>query len=392
MPRLFTRMTARDTTEKHRASSPLELLFDLVFVSAIAQVAAQFAHAIVAGHAIETLFPFIQVFFAIWWAWMNFTWFASAFDTDDIPFRVLTLVQMAGVLVIAAGVPTTFEGGGFAAITVGYLIMRVGLIALWVRAAVQDVASRPTATRYALGLAVVQGLWLLRLAFPEGDAWWVFVLIALLDLSVPRWAERTGSTPWHAHHIAERYGLFTIILLGEGVLAATLGVQDALEVDGLSADLIVVALAGLVLLFTIWWLYFSEPAGEGLAVNRDRSFLWGFGHFFIFAALAALGSGLEVAVEYAGHHSEVAASTVSFAVAVPVAVFLVLLWAVHAPIVERNAIHPVATAVAVAAVLALPFATSALGFGGVLVGITVVVVALLAVTLVGEGRRSRVED
>ena len=86
------------------------------------------------------------VFFAIWWAWMNFTWFSSAYDTDDVLFRVFTLVQMAGVLVLAAGVPKAFDESDFLVITIGYLIMRIGLIAQWVRAAIEHPDGRVTAT------------------------------------------------------------------------------------------------------------------------------------------------------------------------------------------------------------------------------------------------------
>ena len=72
------------------------------------------------------LVAFLQVFFAIWWAWMNFTWFASSYDTDDVAYRLLTLVQMAGVLVLAAGVPAAAEHSDYRAVTLGYLIMRIG--------------------------------------------------------------------------------------------------------------------------------------------------------------------------------------------------------------------------------------------------------------------------
>jgi low temperature requirement protein LtrA len=388
MPRLLTRMSARDTAEAHRASSPLELLFDLVFVAAIAQVAAQLAHSIADGHTLETIGPYLMVFFAIWWAWMNFTWFASAYDTDDVAYRGLVLVQMAGVLILAAGVPASFSGadGGFAAVTFGYLVMRVGLVALWVRAGVQHPEGRATAFRYAAAISAVQVLWIARLALPDGGPWWIFVVIAAIDLSVPLWAERTGHTAWHPHHIAERYGLFTIIVLGESVLAATLGVQDALEGGGLSADLIVIALAGLTLLFVLWWLYFSEPAGDGLARRRDLSFVWGYGHYLIFAALAALGAGLEVAVESAGHHTETPDTVVALAVAVPTAVFLVMLWAVHAPIVDRVVINPLAIGASAALIVAAAFLAPAVGVAGALVAIVVVLVALLAVTLRSESR------
>ena len=386
MPSLITRMTARDTTQAHRPSSPLELLFDLVFVVAIAQVAVQLAHAIAEGHVVESLAPYCMVFFAIWWAWMNFTWFASAYDTDDVPYRILVLVQMAGVLILAAGVPSAFSGGGFTAVTIGYLVMRVGLVSLWVRAGIQHPQGRATAFRYAAGITVVQIFWLSRLAFPDSSPWW-FLLIALADLSVPLWAERTGKTAWHPHHIAERFGLFTIIVLGESVLASTLGVQDSLDGGGLSAELVVIALAGLTLLFVLWWLYFSEPAGDGLDRRRNLSFVWGYGHYVIFAALAAVGAGLEVAVESAGHHTEVTDQVVAFAVGVPVAIFLVMLWAVHAPIVDRVVINPLAIAVSVVVIVLLPLSAPAIGVAGALVAMVVVLVALLASALVVEARR-----
>src|SRR3954454_1022101 len=156
-------MTERAIDEPHRASSPLELLFDLTFVVAVASVTAQLAHGIAGGHAVDAILPFLQVFFAIWWAWMNFTWFASSYDTDDVPYRLLTMVQMAGVLVLAAGVPAAVEGSGFPGVTLGYLLMRMGLVAQWLRAGVEHPAGRRTAFRYAAGITVVQALWLLRL-------------------------------------------------------------------------------------------------------------------------------------------------------------------------------------------------------------------------------------
>jgi len=384
-------MIARDTTESHRASSPLELLFDLTFVVAIAQIAVQLAHAIEQGHGVEKIVPYIMVFFAIWWAWMNFTWFASAYDTDDVPYRLLTLLQMGGVLVLAAGVPSAFEGDGFGAVTLGYLIMRIGLVSLWIRAAVQHPAGRTTAIRYAIGISVVQALWLARLGLPEDWATWSFVVIAVLDLAVPPWAERTGTTAWHPHHIAERYGLFVIILLGESVLASTVGVQSSLA-TGISVDLVVIAISGLVLLFTLWWLYFSEPAGEGLERNRNRSFLWGYGHFGIFAALAAVGSGLEVAVQStvgaSEDHHAVEAHVVALAVALPVAIFLVLLWLLHAPIVDRVVVHPVAIVSVAAAVLAVTLVADELGVAASLEVIAGMIVVLLAITLADQSRRA----
>ncbi|HMH59371.1 MAG TPA: low temperature requirement protein A [Galbitalea sp.] len=300
------RMSARDTAEAHRGSSPLELLFDLTFVVAVAQVAGELHNEIEAGHALQGIVPFVMVFFAIWWAWMNFTWFASAYDTDDVLYRLLTLVQMAGVLILAAGVPASFEHQDFFGITLGYFIMRVGLVAQWVRAAVENPEGRTTATRYAIGVTVVQLGWLARLLLPTDAAnqWWTvylaFVLLVALEFLVPFWAERPGMTTWHPHHIAERYGLFAIILLGEAVAVLAASSGAIVTAGDRVGPLITVGTSALVLIFGLWWLYFLQPTGEGLAAHRGGSFFWGYGHYLVFAALAAFGAGVGVVTSYAG--------------------------------------------------------------------------------------------
>ena len=277
-------MTARTVNEPHRAATPLELLFDLTFVVAIAAVVVQLGHGVAEGHAVEVVGPFLQVFFAIWWAWMNFTWFASSYDTDDVPYRLLTLLQMGGVLILAAGVPSAFGAGDYRAVTLGYLVMRVGLVAQWLRAAREDPEGRGTAIRYAAGISAVEVLWLVRQLLSElgvltGAApVLVFVALAGAELAVPAWAERNWRTSWHPHHIAERYALFTIILLGESVLAVSTGFADVVGA-GLHGSLIVIAVSGLVLLFALWWLYEMEPSGDGLSDRRERSYLWGYGHY-----------------------------------------------------------------------------------------------------------------
>ena len=130
-------MVPRDTEAGHRGSTSLELLFDLTFVVAVAQAAHSLAEHLTEGHIASGIEGYASVFFAIWWAWVNFTWFASAFDNDDVPYRLLTLLQMSGVLVLAAGVPRAFDGG-FTTVTVGYVIMRVALLIQWLRAGLSD--------------------------------------------------------------------------------------------------------------------------------------------------------------------------------------------------------------------------------------------------------------
>src|SRR5207342_2942999 len=124
---LRTPMRGRPIDEQHRVATPLELLFDLTFVVAVAQVAAELAHGIARDEVAHSLVGYLTVFFGIWWAWMNFSWFASAYDTDDVPYRLLTLVQMAGVLILAAGVPAAFNDFDLRASVAGYVLMRVAM-------------------------------------------------------------------------------------------------------------------------------------------------------------------------------------------------------------------------------------------------------------------------
>ncbi|MBT2233571.1 low temperature requirement protein A [Nonomuraea sp. NEAU-A123] len=392
--RIRVRMSSRAIDEPHRASSQLELLFDLTFVVAVAAATAQFAHGIADGHGLAALVPFLQVFFSIWWAWMNFTWFASSYDTDDVAYRVLTMVQMAGVLVLAAGVPAAAGHSDYGIVTLGYLIMRIGLVAQWLRAGLEDPARRRTALRYAVGIIIVTMGWLLRFLFAETGALpssaglLSFVCLVVLELAVPRWAERARATNWHPHHIAERYGLFTIILLGESVLAASRGVEGALEADQTSVPLVVIAGSGLVLLCALWWLYFLVQAGEGLSDRRDRSYLWGYGHYGVFAALAALGAALEVAVEQSGHDVAASPLALGYAVALPVGLYLALLWAIHALVVTEPVIHSAAVLGCVTVILLLPLAAPRIGVAAVVAAITAGCVLLVAVTITSAAARS----
>ena len=317
-------MRARDTTEDHRVATPLELFFDLCFVVAVAQASAGLHHGLAEGQLRDGVTSYLLVFFAIWWAWMNFSWFASAYDVDDVLYRLATLVQITGVLILAAGIPRAFESSDFDVMFVGYLVMRSGLVFQWLRAAHDNPSTRTTAHRFAAGVTLCMGGWAIVLAL--GWPLWAFCVAAVCEMAVPVWAEAAEHTPWHPHHIAERYGLFTLIVLGESVLAASIAFQAALDEGGASATLIVNAVGGLLIVFSMWWLYFAKPAAPFLVSNRI-GFVWGYGHYFVFASAAAVGAALALNVDHVLHRDHVSDTTAGLALSVPVAVFLVVLWA-----------------------------------------------------------------
>lgn len=301
--RLFL-MRGRDPHEPHRGSSPLELLFDLTFVVAVGVAAAHMADMIATGHAASAVIAFVFAMFAILVGWINFSWFASAFDTDDWAYRACTMIQMIGVVVLALGLPSTFhsievgEHVDVRMLVAGYVVMRVGMIALWLRVARRSETYRQVAVRNALCIIIIQVGWVI-LAVVDLSLIPTFVVIAVLgtlELLLPVLAQgRADGTPWHPHHIADRYGGFAIIALGEGVVGAVassrgaLGGSSGLDWD---VDAVLVVVAGIGLTFAMWWTYFLTPFGDLLRLRQKRGYLFGYGHIPVFMAIAATGAGL----------------------------------------------------------------------------------------------------
>ncbi|MGH2392341.1 MAG: low temperature requirement protein A [Candidatus Limnocylindria bacterium] len=339
-------MTGRDPNEPHRTASPLELLFDLCFVVAVAQAGTALHDDLAGGQIAHGLVSYLIIFFGIWWPWVNYTWFASAYDTDDVGYRLLTFVQIAGVLVATAGIPSAFDDLDFRVGVLGYVIMRIALVAQWIRAAREDPGGRSVALRFAVGIGLIQLGWVARLAI--GPPWDVpaTLLLILGELAIPVWAERSGRpTPWHPGHISERYGLFTIIVLGECVLAATIAAETAFSAEGFSPALLAVALGGLLLVFSLWWSYFKRP----VVVDRNQpmrvAFVFGYGHYVIFASVAALGSGLQVATETIQNMTQLRPEVAALTVGIPVAIYLVAVSILHARPRTLRALVPVALTV-----------------------------------------------
>lgn len=378
--RLRGRAVLRDPDEGHRAATNLELFFDLVFVVAVGRVAAALHHQLGEGHVAHGLLGFSTVFFAIWWSWVNYTWFASAHDSDDVGHRLLTFVQMAGALVIAAGATRAAEDQDFLVVTIGFLIARCGLIWSWLRVARDQPQERSRALRYATGLAATQSLWLLRLLVPDRFGLTSFLVLAVVELAVPAWAERAVKYPrFHPGHIEERYGLFVIILLGETILSATGGFQAAFDAGGLTLDLALVGGGAMVLAFTMWWLYFDHPGH--LTPPAESAFQWGYAHLLVFASIAAAGGGVALEADMLmGHGGDSHLERIAaLSVAIPTAGYLlglVLLMKVRGTRLRAIRIWPklvgAATCVIIGLVASVPLAAA--GCAGVLLTLTTTMV------------------
>jgi low temperature requirement protein LtrA len=332
------RMSGRDPRESGRGATPLELLFDLTFVIAYGAAADQLAEQIAHHHIREGLIGFGFAVFAVTWAWIFWTWFSSAYDTDDWIFRLLTMVQMVGVLILALGLPVMFESlveGDHVdnrVMVLGYVVMRVPMLLQWWRASRADPDHRRLAHIMMTSIVVSQAIWC-ALAFADlsiGVFFLLAVVAVLIELTGPVIAEsHHGGTPWHPHHIAERYGLLVIITLGEGLLGTVIALRTLIE-GGWSGDIVLLGLAGTAMTFGVWWTYFVIPHGHLLHAHRERSFGWGYGHMPLYGALVGVGAGLHVAAFYLGPEYGVSLMTAVLSIAIPLGGYVLMMYLLYA--------------------------------------------------------------
>jgi low temperature requirement protein LtrA len=375
------RMSGRDPNEAHRSATPLELLFDLTFVVAFSQAGSEAAHLLELGHFVPAVLAFAFAVFAICLAWINYSWFASAYDNDDIFFRIATMVVMLGVLVLALGLPPMFssvdegERVDNGVMVAGYVIMRVALIALWLRVARHDPARRRSGLAYAIVIGIAQIGWvtLIFIDPPLPVTFGIIVVLGAIDLSGPYLVERkVGGTPWHAHHIAERYGLLVIITLGEVVLGTIMAISAVVQVQGWTAEAALVAFGGTSLAFGLWWVYFTMPSAKVLTRFRERGFVWGYGHVLIFGALAATGAGLHVAAYVIEGVAHIGTVEAILTVVIPVGVFSFALFTLYSLLLRQ--FDPFHIWLFIGSILALVLAVVAV-MAGASIGVGIVITA-----------------
>ncbi|KDO31198.1 hypothetical protein SPRG_03816 [Saprolegnia parasitica CBS 223.65] len=324
-------MVGRDPKESNRKSTPLEKLFDLTLVVALSAVSNVFATSMQHGdNLFQNTIVFVMLFFAVWNAWLPFTWFASMYDVDDALYRLATLGQMIGLLVVTDGIKHDKDE-----VIAGYVVLRVSLEGLLRgRAAWYDVQHRHLNLRSMVASCTVLVGWILLFQATLSEEMfevWYFVL-GVLDITLPSLVSRSKQVRFHAHHVSERYAEFTIIIFGESLLS--LSHATVLHgPHGFSYDALAILIGSTLLLFLLWWFYFFVPFGHEMEANPRASFRIGLGHFVVHCALAAFATGLYMIAHVANEHdvtashsngtaSAMSTQTASLMVAIPIALFL----------------------------------------------------------------------
>lgn len=280
--------TGQETAEEERHATWLELFYDLIFVVAVAELGHTFGkHVTWLG-----FLQFVGLFVPVWWCWVGATFYATRFDTDDLGHRVLTLMQMFIVAIMAVMVDDGFgkTAVGFA---LCYIAVRSILIFQYLRAGYHVLIARPLTITFAIGFGIAVALWGLSILIPPP---WRFALWAIamgIDFATPIVAGRSFEhVPPHMAHVSERLGLFTIIVLGESVVAVVRGISG--QELGLFAG--ETGLLGLVIAFSLWWIYFDSVDASPLESYRQGRFLsgviWLYTHLLFILGLAATGVGV----------------------------------------------------------------------------------------------------
>ncbi|HVF98807.1 MAG TPA: low temperature requirement protein A [Chloroflexia bacterium] len=266
----------------------LELFYDLVFVVVVAQL----AHELAAHVSWEGLLAFVMLFIPVWWVWIGATFYNDRFDTDDVGQRVYTFLQILAVAALALSV---HDGLGEAsqAFALSYAAARLLIIFMWVRGGFYNPVARPLTNRYAMGFSVSLALWTLSVFVSPPwrfVMWGVGLLFDLLTPLVTLQIQRRLPS-YSTSHLPERFGLFTIIVLGESV-AGTLRGAAAGEGPSLALQPIVAGALGLAMAFALWWLYFDNvmdrPVRPGLFSFAGRTYL----HLLLLMGITAIGAGV----------------------------------------------------------------------------------------------------
>lgn len=290
----------RTLDESERSATWLELFYDLVFVAAVAVLGGR----LLADSSWAGVASYAAYFALLWWLWASHTFYADRFDTDDFVYRNLAAAQIVAIVVIAASL-STGESASTLAFAIGYAAARLILLALYARAHKHVAPARILCAGYLKGFGLAAVFWVAAVFVPTPARFWVWGLAFLIDLATPYVMRREQArVPLDVSHLPERFGLFTILVLGESIAAAILGLTHV-SWDVTST---VTAVLGVTIATCLWWVYFDNLDGFNVRRRGDaknwRPTVWIYGHLPLAIGIAMAGVGVEHAITASAHPEE----------------------------------------------------------------------------------------
>ncbi|WP_328311918.1 low temperature requirement protein A [Streptomyces sp. NBC_00442] len=269
----------------HRAASPLELFFDLVFVVAVAELTEVLLHAPTWAGVLR----FTALFVPVWWSWVCYTFYADRFDNDDRVYRLIMIAAMMAVLTLSVAVPTAFAGGsGAKRFTLAYFVVRLILLGLYLRAHYHVPRARPLTTRFLQGYGLGAVIWGIAALVPTPYCFALWATGAAVELLTPIVSTSAiAKVPFNVSHVPERFGLFTIIVLGEVVALNAIGIAAS----GLRGGTLAVVAGSFLIAAGQWWLVFDHVDASPLRKWRLTGQAYVYGHLFVHGGITVTGVG-----------------------------------------------------------------------------------------------------
>ncbi|MFD2570745.1 low temperature requirement protein A [Spirosoma soli] len=290
------RSTAQDDT---RRTTWAELLNDLVFTVIIAQLAQR----LLKSPDTPSLFGFLLLYVPVWWLWNGETHYSTRFDNDrDVLHRFLASFQLLGLIVLAAAVPNALETNQAAVVyALTYSAVRIILLVEYGRAWYYIPDARPYIKLLITGFAVSVLIWGISALVPVPYRFILWGLALLIELGTPLSASSKRlheELPPDVRHLPERYGLFTLLVLGQSVTSTA----HSLIQKGFETNTILATLLGGVVIIGLWWAYFDRLDDDAVRqVKQGGSShlytLWLYLHLPLTVALTVIGVGLTLAIQ-----------------------------------------------------------------------------------------------
>lgn len=287
-------------TEGERNATWLELFYDLVFVATVAMLGIRLA----ADTSGTGWLSYAGYFLLVWWLWASHTFYADRYDTDDLVYRFLAGTQMVAIAILAASV-STGPAASTAVFAAAYAAARILLLLLYARAYRFVPATRQLVRGYLIGFGIGASVWVLSIFVPEPARFWLWGIALAIDLATPFVMRRAqAASPLDVSHLPERFGLFTILVLGEAIVAVAVGLGHV----EWQWSTTIAGIAGLSIATALWWIHFDNV--DGRVVRRKgggkawQPTVWIYSHLPLAIGLAMVGVGVEHAIVASdhGHH------------------------------------------------------------------------------------------